>query len=434
MPRERIRPPLEPGSEGSASARLSVERARGRVIYAHRGLVSEMSWRMRWLRTSRRAPPGVSLRARRWRLLSGSLLLSLLALEILLRVHELVAASEGQPLDVLLERSAAVAPAAGVRARSLRGLVRASADADVVYELKPGLEAVFKGRPLRVNALGLRGGDVTEAKPPGTLRIVGLGDSVMFGWGVAEEETYLALLRECANRGGAARPPVEVLNFAVPGYNTWMEVAAFRRKAVRFAPDLVILHMTGNDLDLPGFMLEQPPAGGWERLAIVRYARRAFGFLDKAPPLLSPPEVRRLAAGRGPAIEGRYARMVGKQAVAQALERLATTIAGLGDLPILVLVLAEEREPDRFFAGEARRHGFRVVTLGDAFSDALEERGAEATAASWRETFWLSARDSHPNVLGHAVIAERLRRAIAELWGEERVCDGIPSTATIPAC
>ena len=77
---------------------------------------------------------------------------------------------------------------------SLHGLVQISPHPDVVYELKPGLVGTYLDRPLRTNAYGLRDRDYPVAKPEGTFRIVGLGDSVMFGWGVAQDEPFLEVL------------------------------------------------------------------------------------------------------------------------------------------------------------------------------------------------------------------------------------------------
>src|SRR5262249_19155124 len=96
----------------------------------------------------------------------------------------------------------------------------------------------------------------TEAAP-GTVRILGLGDSVMFGWGVAEEDSCLRQLeRLLRERQPAVR--WEVVVTAVPGYNTVMEVATLVDLGLALQPALVLLDIVGNDTELPTFVPREP--------------------------------------------------------------------------------------------------------------------------------------------------------------------------------
>jgi hypothetical protein len=70
-------------------------------------------------------------------------------------------------------------------------MLRPSPNRRLVYELKPGLDVrmvapTFRDRPVavRTSADGFRDEPCPVAKAPGTYRVVGLGDSLMFGWGV----------------------------------------------------------------------------------------------------------------------------------------------------------------------------------------------------------------------------------------------------------
>ncbi|HEB53493.1 MAG TPA: hypothetical protein ENI87_09590, partial [bacterium] len=60
----------------------------------------------------------------------------------------------------------------------------------LLFRHKPNLDVSIGRFRLRTNSLGLRGPDVAVPKPPGTFRIVMLGDSVTFGWGVDDEVTF----------------------------------------------------------------------------------------------------------------------------------------------------------------------------------------------------------------------------------------------------
>jgi lysophospholipase L1-like esterase len=75
--------------------------------------------------------------------------------------------------------------------------------------------------------------------------VLGLGDSIMYGVGLAKEDTYLEQTRRLlANRTARA---VEVLNLAVPGYNTAQEDAVHRELGGRPAANVVLLHYWSDD-------------------------------------------------------------------------------------------------------------------------------------------------------------------------------------------
>jgi hypothetical protein len=101
--------------------------------------------------------------------------------------------------------------------------------------------------PVRFNAFGFRGRDVPETKKPGAFRVLLLGDSQGFGWGVREESTIAAVLEAGLTRDLGGRTPVEVLNAAVTGYGTDQELLLFRRWGRRLTPDVVLVVYYEND-------------------------------------------------------------------------------------------------------------------------------------------------------------------------------------------
>ena len=113
--------------------------------------------------------------------------------------------------------------------------------------LAPGTTGWFAGVPVHINALGFRDPrEYTLEKPPGTFRILVLGDSVTFGHGAIDEATYPYLLEQ---RLKAWRPEVDwqVWNLGVPGYNTGQELAYLLEVGPRYQPDLVVVGFYEND-------------------------------------------------------------------------------------------------------------------------------------------------------------------------------------------
>src|SRR5262249_42174324 len=82
----------------------------------------------------------------------------------------------------------------------------------------PDLPGVRLSYRIRINHAGFRGGPLTQDKPPDVVRIAALGDSVTFGFGVAEEDTYPVAAAGALSYG--CRRRVEAINAGVPGFTS----------------------------------------------------------------------------------------------------------------------------------------------------------------------------------------------------------------------
>jgi hypothetical protein len=129
-----------------------------------------------------------------------------------------------------------------------RATVRPSANPRLRFELRPG-GAVRSEVEYRVNAEGLRGPEVSVEKPQGVRRVALLGDSIAFGYWVADEDGLARQLESMLDEVRGTGPRVEVLNFGVPGYNLDQDIETLRSRALRFDPDVVVLAFCLNDLE-----------------------------------------------------------------------------------------------------------------------------------------------------------------------------------------
>jgi len=101
---------------------------------------------------------------------------------------------------------------------------------------------------VRTNSLGLRGAEIPRAKAPGEERILVLGDSYAFGYGVGDEDTFAAVLeRELNAEPGGRR--VVVANAGVSSYGTAQELLRYRELHSIVHPDVTVLtFFIGNDV------------------------------------------------------------------------------------------------------------------------------------------------------------------------------------------
>ena len=126
-----------------------------------------------------------------------------------------------------------------------------SADPEMSHQHRPDTHAFLMGVDVKINSLGFRDREFSVKKPPGTYRIVALGDSTTFGWGAPYEETYPKVLERSLNRN----PPspkwssYEVINTGVGNYNTAQELAMLKDYGLRLDPDMVTIGWYINDAE-----------------------------------------------------------------------------------------------------------------------------------------------------------------------------------------
>jgi len=92
----------------------------------------------------------------------------------------------------------------------------------------------------RTNSRGLRDKEYPVRKPIDRQRIVVLGDSHTWGWGVNDGEIYTEILESLLDR-------TDVINLGVTGFNTRQEFDYLKMEGMLYGPDLVILAFCMND-------------------------------------------------------------------------------------------------------------------------------------------------------------------------------------------
>jgi lysophospholipase L1-like esterase len=116
-------------------------------------------------------------------------------------------------------------------------------DPVLYWRLKPNQRCYTKvdHKPVRVNAQGTRGPEFDPLKPTNTLRILSLGDSKTFGWGLTESETYSGRLQQLLQERPGLRRKIEVINAGVNAWSYPQMLAYFRHRALAYNPDLVLI-------------------------------------------------------------------------------------------------------------------------------------------------------------------------------------------------
>ena len=116
-------------------------------------------------------------------------------------------------------------------------------DPKLYWKLKPDQDCYTKidHKPVHINSHGTRGPDFETAKSVNTIRILSLGDSRTFGWGLAQEETYSGRLQQLLQQQPGRMRKVEVINAGVNAWSYPQMFVYFRDIALRYKADIMVL-------------------------------------------------------------------------------------------------------------------------------------------------------------------------------------------------
>jgi predicted transcriptional regulator len=263
----------------------------------------------------------------------------------------------------------------------------------VSYHLGPNM--------VTLNSQGLRDKEIPHDKPPGERRILLLGDSVTFGWGVSDGEPFAdqmePLLKSSTKRNW------EVINAGVNGYNTEQEDTYFRIEGVRYKPDVVILTYLGNDLEAvidpnvttwrryPAWPSSLPEA--LSRLTSLSYTYQAVHMFVRA---------RQLAALRAGEVQSDAGEVLTRDPRWPASKGHLKHIAELCAQRGIRFIVAAFSIPDPAFFIELQESGIDAISLSEAFAQLSEDQR------------YVSRVDPHPTAVAHRSMAELLVRELSK--------------------
>jgi lysophospholipase L1-like esterase len=270
------------------------------------------------------------------------------------------------------------------------------ADPKLSFAHRPNSHAFLMGVDVQINSQGLRDREYSLTKPAGVYRIMLLGDSTTFGWGVPLNETAAKILDRTLN---AQHLPgydhVEVLNAGVGNYDTVQEVTYYETRGRAFHPDLVVLVYFINDpepvpVERKGFLVDSS-------YLIAFSVNRFDGVLRRI--------------GTRPDWNKYYSSLYdddlpGFQACKGSLVDLASTTRK-ENTKLLVAILPELHQINDSYPFTAAHQKIKGVLAAEHapvldLIDGLRNHGPEST-------LWVTPLDDHPNAKANSLVATQIQ-------------------------
>jgi lysophospholipase L1-like esterase len=274
-----------------------------------------------------------------------------------------------------------------------------AANPRIAHVHRPGRSARLMDVAVRINSDGLRDDELPRERGRAR-RLVFLGDSITFGWGVEKEATFE---RRLERRLSEAVAPTEILNFGTGNYNTTQAVELFLEKGLGYAPDAAVLFYFINDAE------PVPTRSRWWWLGHSQLLTLYWSRLQALAVRFDS------ASGWREYYAGLYRDgQPGWRAARESLLALRDATAARGIRLQVVLLPELHQLTDYPFAREhaavlafLAEHGIASLDLAPYFAGETDPR-----------SLWVAPDDAHPNARAHERIArysfDTLRKLVDE--------------------
>jgi len=281
-------------------------------------------------------------------------------------------------------------------------------------ELQSGLRVVIES-----NREGFRTRNLSKAKEPGVYRILFLGDSTTFGWGVEQDERFSDLLEKRLNAGGSGIH-YEIVNLGLPGYSSYHGRIILDRYGLRYSPDMVILSFGANDSHVvPKAVKRMIQRPTWkEKAAVVLSGLKMVRLLQKI-----------LIARRNPMERFRAMRKAEGSEAFVTLDEFRANLKAIIEtdrrkgIETVIMPLCCPLDYLAVQSALAQRENVRVIdgtfVLRDTIQAVQQGQREPALARHYEELYgmdllrsrrllYVTSDTCHPNILGHRILADAL--------------------------
>ncbi len=265
------------------------------------------------------------------------------------------------------------------------------------------------------NSQGYRDREHSKEKPSGVRRIVSMGDSFAWGWGILLDDTYARRVERMLNERRMQKETWEIVSLAGPGLNSVQEAERLSAEGFAYCPDAVVLGYVLNDSDDENSPevkrtadwlrnVNATPSAGWRLLrhsALVRLiVTRTYATVDNW---------RRVEGRRATYAPGYPGWIAGQKAL-----RTMAGMCRVRDIPFLILIFPDLAVPLDYRYPFTAIHA-QVSTVATAAGARVVDLLPFFRGLDWELLVVGGLDDVHPNEIAHRIAALALYDALREV-------------------
>jgi lysophospholipase L1-like esterase len=271
-------------------------------------------------------------------------------------------------------------------------LVKMKVDDGRLHFHRPYARETIMGAEVIINSKGLRDSEHSYEKEKGTYRILSVGDSFTFGFGVKQPLVFSNLLENHLNETKPLKriSRYEVINGGVGNYTTNQELAFLENEGYKYNPDHIILNFYINDAEKeqhfqsPGFFTKY----SYLNLFLKSLHYKLTSYFDESEDYVS-----FYSKFYYEENWNRYEKTVKQFIAASKRINAKLTVVILPDLRDL------NNSPFLIIHDKIKKlynvHGIEVIDTSYKFTD-----------KECKYCYWVADDDPHPNELAHKLITE----------------------------
>ena len=273
------------------------------------------------------------------------------------------------------------------------------------WALPPSKTLIQGDITCRINSLGMRGPE-PAAKGEQEIRLLALGDSSVFGFGVMEKDVFV--VQAASSLADTLGTPVSWANGAVPGHDSGQSLGTLKLHGAQLAPDWVLIGSLWSDVyaNFGSGPAESPALRGPLRhLATYRAARRLLA------PWLRTRKVRWIDSAEDIGTTGAIGSRVALPQYLQNLKSMAVEAQAQG-AQVLFVVLPAPMDFDRVPVPEAVLEYRAAMRWVADQTDSPFVDGPALFRSEGADFRWFLDQ-VHPSPAGHALLAQAIATTLA---------------------